>query len=332
MGSIYADAVIDISCHEMCLDCHIHVSNNASKFFKHAQKCRGKTPERKQYITSVKRSFRARSDNRLLELLRDVPNALRMFSYDGKTTDTTRNRTLEAPVYEAPESNNQERLSKRRSGQHPGHQHATLPPPGESFGISRAESSACSVEIAQTDRTNNQLGSDTLAANPESTASILGANFISPSHNEQLSIEMSTTAATRQVPVEEATMRSEILAYMLSKLPGQHEYIERYVRELTPQRAQDLKSTIFDDIGLPCHNVENAFKDLWHCLEASQAFRMEKQLEVPRSTCMSVDVDPCGDWEVKVKVDRHQGLRLVIKYRMLIHADPPVSRWICNNN
>ncbi|KJZ71351.1 hypothetical protein HIM_09234 [Hirsutella minnesotensis 3608] len=120
-----------------------------------------------------------------------------------------------------------------------------------------------------------------------------------------------------------AKMRSKVLRYMLARQPKREKDIQRYVQDLTPARLRDLYTTIFDPIGLHHNKLKDAFTDLWCCLESAEAYVMEAELN--RSTCMSMEVDREGDYEVKVKVGRHEGLRFIKKYQLLFHTNFELS-------
>lgn len=122
-----------------------------------------------------------------------------------------------------------------------------------------------------------------------------------------------------------ATMKSKVLRYMLARQPKLGKNIQRYVQDLTPERLRDLFTTIFNPIGLHHHELKDALADLWYCLASAEAYVMEAELNIPRSTCMCMEVDREGDYEVKVKVGRHEGLRFIRKYQLLFHTNFELS-------
>lgn len=342
MEGIHTNIEEDIECREVCLDCITYTSENARQFYSHALKCRGKTDARRLYIDSVKRTLRVRSDDLLLDMLRSVPGAVRILSRSSKTIDITRDTTLNGPVHEAPGAEVQERSSKRQcldvvqhlaqsSDQSPQphaegdaegalndeqqseyrHMPVALPPPTGEMSLAGSSASDAGFAHTATDEMYDQLEPHTRAAQPGLIVPILRTNFNSTSHGAR---------------TDETRMRSEILEYMMARRGEQDINIKGYVEgELTLHQLEDLYSTIALPVGMHHDELKDAFADLWSCLEDSNAYVVERALQIPRSTCMCLEINTMGDFEVRVRVGRNKGLLFAGKYHLLRHVLFPLN-------
>ncbi|UNI16674.1 hypothetical protein JDV02_003089 [Purpureocillium takamizusanense] len=115
-------------------------------------------------------------------------------------------------------------------------------------------------------------------------------------------------------------MRSKILAHMESKLGRLDDRAQDYVQQLTPQQLQDLFNVIYNDMGLLYRDLEKAVSEILLCLYSSRTYRAERDMQTTRSSCMTVDVDLKGDYEVKIKVGRVHGLLFIRQYNILMHC------------
>jgi hypothetical protein len=317
--------ISDIDCHEICLDCHKHVSYNASQFNRHAQKCRGQTPERREYIGSVKLSLRARRDKQLLELLRSEPNAMQNLSSNGVVLDKRLNRSFVAPECEALEIRFQQRSSKRKRLECV--QLLMQSSPGETEGNRDSDFNDGRylddqhVPVTLSPPATNTSGA-TLAEPSVSGAarSSIGTDEV----NDQ--IEAQPRAAQLQAPKESyEVMQSKILAYMVAKLGEPNARTQSYLQLLAPRQLQDLHDAVFHDLGLRRLDLEDAFSDLRRCLYSSLTYGAEEDLQASRSSCMTINVDIAGDYEVKVKIGREEGLIFMKKYRIQLHPQYAVE-------
>ena len=58
---------------------------------------------------------------------------------------------------------------------------------------------------------------------------------------------------------------------------------------------------------------------LWEYLQRSQTYISEEELQLSRSTCMSVEVDLDGDMVLNIKLGRLEGARLLKDWGILAH-------------
>lgn len=128
-------------------------------------------------------------------------------------------------------------------------------------------------------------------------------------------------------------MQSKVLGYMMAKRLGQDIDIEGYVRgELTFHQLEDIHNTLFVLVDLPgssvlLHNrLKEAYADLWPCLESSNAYTVERDLQIPHSTCMCLDINEEGDYEVRVRINRKKGLQFARKYGLIRHVHFPLNQ------
>lgn len=117
-----------------------------------------------------------------------------------------------------------------------------------------------------------------------------------------------------------ARMRSAILRHMESKLGRLDDRAEEYVKQLAPQQLQDMFNVIYNDMGMSYLALDKAFSELSLYLRSSRTWRVERSLQLVRTSCVTADVDVDGDYEVKIKVGRVQGLLFIRQYSLLMHS------------
>lgn len=120
-------------------------------------------------------------------------------------------------------------------------------------------------------------------------------------------------------------MAAEIERYLLRGGPEHAGTIRELFEELNLPQVEDLHRTMFDmtDSGTPDgvdrRQLRDALSELFDCLEVSHTYVLEGRLQLPRTTCLFMDMGETGDLTVTVKVGREAGLAFNKRFQPLTH-------------
>ncbi|PHH88292.1 hypothetical protein CDD83_7722 [Cordyceps sp. RAO-2017] len=287
---------IHVPCLEVCLDCCLHISRNASQLFTHVKEHPGNTKARRQYIDDVKRTLEKLCQKRLLDELRSVPNAVRILPRAGgaislRLTELMDERDPDNPVEAA--ASGDEGGSRKRP---------------------------C-LDSRQQQAQSNQPHTSEFTGNPESTN-------LSADNETWLNREREATIASYPYTAQKgktSKMMYEITRSILTNHPESNETLQMLFEELDSRQIEDLHRTMFEIIGgrkhtgVDRHHLRTALSQLWTSLQASDTYILEGKLQLPRSTCVFMDIGKTGDLTVSVKVGRAAGLLFHRIFQPLTH-------------
>ncbi|KAJ0335223.1 hypothetical protein KNSL1_013641 [Colletotrichum chrysophilum] len=94
-----------------------------------------------------------------------------------------------------------------------------------------------------------------------------------------------------------------------------------YLSNMSAEAIDDLYMSIFNGLGMDRHKITHAIIDIWRALGKAEMSVVEDTLALPTSVQITADVGGDGDFEVKIKLPRIEGLALISKYTWPIHAD-----------
>ncbi|KAJ6445210.1 HMG box protein [Purpureocillium lavendulum] len=133
-----------------------------------------------------------------------------------------------------------------------------------------------------------------------------------------------TTAARASYPYtiegKTATLKEEISGATIPEHAQRKTALQELFQELSPQDIEDLHRTIFEnEVGLNRRDLPAVWQQVWDALQSSRAYALEEELQLPRTSCIFVDIDTDGDLVVSVKIGRLKGLRLCADWKLLTH-------------
>lgn len=94
-----------------------------------------------------------------------------------------------------------------------------------------------------------------------------------------------------------------------------------YLSNMSAEAIDDLYMSIFSGLGMDRHKITHAIIDIWRALGKAEMSVVEDTLALLTSVQITADVGGDGDFEVKIKLPRIEGLALISKYTWPIHAD-----------
>ena len=117
-----------------------------------------------------------------------------------------------------------------------------------------------------------------------------------------------------------ATLKEQISSAVLAKHPHKMATLQQLFRQRTPEDIEDLHRTMFESgVGVDRRNMQVVLGQLWEYLQRSQTYISEEELQLSRSTCMSVEVDLDGDMVLNIKLGRLEGARLLKDWGIVAH-------------